>query len=360
MYSTVEEIHVAIDILYQQLNSNRKRSYAPEAIDHIYNMKMLEYISTRSNVKTNLKFEGRESTIKRVEDLKSLKARKTLPAYIEDSFLSYVILPSNYREFKDAECNIVYNCRGFSSAVPTSVISIGICILPFLDSDATSDFFSDFEILLSDTVGVISTLFSINNYGNLSNLNSNDIKFEIINLVLDSVILSNKDVEIYWEHYGSEYHAESFIIVDTNNNYDSSTISYDTVTETVNFNPNILNKYDSSSLSNVELISTSSDLVASENISEIKSNTMMMKNRYRSPLIELEDNILLVYNDNKFVVKSILIRYDKKPIFMNYKAKILPSLLDRANEIIKMVVFALSVTTSGSIEGILKETQIIE
>lgn len=356
MYSTTKQIHVAIDTLFQQLASNRKRSYHPEEIDGLYNRCMLKYISIRSNPKTNAKVEGREQSIKRVDDLKSLKARKTLPAFIDSPNLQYCILPSNYKEFKDGQVKITYDCRGLKGTEEQVSIFYKV-VLPFADDLSSGDLFTNFKIELDLGGGIVNTLFDINNYVNFVGFKTNSAKFEIVNLILDVVHLSTTDVEVYWEKYGSEYHANSFIIITRSDAYISATISYGAISLQETF----VAKTDTKKyIAKGEQLLTSCDLIPSEDISEILMNSMMVKNRHESPLVEIEDNRILIHHDSKFIINSFLLRYDKKPIFMNYKANILPSLLDRADEIISMVVASLAITTSGSIEGILHESQMNE
>lgn len=361
MYTTTKQIHVAIDILYQQLASNRKRSYQPEEIDHIYNMTLLEYISTRSNPKTNIKHEGRETTVKRVEDLRELKARKLLPVYIDSSKLQYAILPNNYREYKDVVANVIYGCKGLPNLNNYKYTEIkDICVLPFINTNVVGEHFKNFKIELNLITGGSETLFNVSDYGDFVGFYSNDVKFEIINLLLDSVVLNKKKPEVYWENYGNEYEQSSFILVVQPDIYSSATISYDNISTTVQFIPKDYERYNKSSLENVESLTSSSELIDSESIGDILRNSMMIKNRQENPLIELEENRILIHHDNKFIVDSITLRYDKKPIFMNYKANILPSLLDRANEIIPLVVSNMAITTSGNIEGLLQKSQITE
>lgn len=356
MYSTTKQIHVAIDTLFQQVASNRKRTYHPEEIDIIYNRCMLKYISMRSNPKTNIKVEGREQSVKRVDDLKGLKARKSLPAFIDSPNLQYCILPSNYRQFTDGQAKITYNCRGLKD-IEVDVAILYKSVLPFDDDTSSDELFKDFKIVLDLGGGNIYTLFDINTYINFVGFRTNYAKFEIINLVLDSILLSNIDIEIYWENYGSDYHANSFIIITRSNAYITSGISYGNMSFEEPFTAiTNLEKY----IVEGESLTVSCDLIPSEDIGDILMNSMMIKNRHESPLIELEDNRILIHHNSKFIINSFLLRYDKKPIFMNYKANILPSLLDRADEIISMVVASMAITTSGNIQGILQESQMNE
>jgi len=52
MYNTVKEMHIALDMGLQQIDSNRKQSISPEHKDMALNYAVLQFIETRSNPKT--------------------------------------------------------------------------------------------------------------------------------------------------------------------------------------------------------------------------------------------------------------------------------------------------------------------
>lgn len=316
---------------------------------------MLEYISTRSNPKTNIKQEGREGTVKRTDDLRDLKERKELPVYIENDNLGFSLLPSNYREYKDCTPYLFVNCNNID--VPIKTLGTSICYLSFPDdTTSSSNYYSNFIIELVSSLG-IDILFDISDYYDFGVVNSREEKFDIINLVLDAVELSNNDIEIYWENYNNQYVPNSFIIVSNNTDYITGNLSYGSLSNTSSFNIVSNNLYD---FTDLNVLSTESELVGSEYINDIKGNTIANRNRYKKVLVELEGDRLLIHTDDSFQVNKIVLSYDKKPIFMNHRANILPSLSNRMNELVTLTAKKMAMIASGDISAIQNETLNLE
>jgi hypothetical protein len=356
MYNSVKDIHIDIEILYQKINSNRKRFFQPEEIDRVFNLTMLEFIKTRSNPITNIKRQGREQSVKRTEDLRELKKRKLIPTYYLSADLMYFTLPADYGSFTDCKPAIFYNCD--NDDLSTKTTSFSKCIIEFPDDTiASSDFYKNFKIDVTDGI-TTTTLIDINDYVDFGTINSKSEKFELTQLFLSLAILKyNSELEIYWQYYDNEYHPNSFIIIDKGGVYTSATLSFDGVSNTANFNTIVKTIYD---LTGKSLIDTNSELRPSEYIEDTKTNSIANRNRQNKILIEEEENRILLHHTNKFVIDSVQLRYDKKPILMNIRANIMPTLLNVADELVKLTVKKMVAIANGNYEVLNNENLTIE
>jgi len=302
MYNTVKEMHIALDMGLQQIDSNRKQSISPEHKDMALNYAVLQFIETRSNPKTNLKREGYEDTQKRYDDLRELKRSKLLSSYSIDRKV-FSILPVDYYKRVSIGANIYYSKENL--LIPNSKETYYYSILPFPDDEGVNEFYSNFRISKNK-----KDLFNINNFPNISSFYSADAKFMIINLVLEHL----KDIEVYWEKWNNVYKPNSFILVNKEESANYR-LSFHNMSETSKDHSTTYNTYPSKGgkLTPVNLFS-------SEHEFDINTNPYYQKNKHLNPSAYIEDSRVVIYNGTNFVVTSVSFTYIKKPRLINLKA----------------------------------------
>lgn len=307
MYSTVKEMHLAIDLGLQQINSNRKQSILPEWKDMALNYAVLQFIETRTNPKTNIKREGLEDTQKRYDDLRDLKRSFVSPIYLHNNSL-FSILPPDYLKYISFGVKVKYD--KFNKINTIGSKDIHARILKFPD-DTNNPAYNKFRIVRKDSDNNNTTLFHIDDYANISNLYGRESKFVIINLVLQELNLLD-GYEVYWERWSTYYYKDSFIIITTKNNNhyinygdkkDDSWVSSDTYKL---FRYNIFKQEGKYSPANPV-----------SSIHEFSNNFYNNRNKHLNPDLFLSDgNIYLKEGDN-YVATELSMIYYKKPRLIN-------------------------------------------
>lgn len=306
MYNTVREMHIALDMGLQQIDSNRKQSISPEHKDMALNYAVLQFVETRSNPKTNFKREGYEDTQKRYDDLRELKRSISLPSYnIKRG--SFSILPVDYYKRVSVGANVIYSKLDLPK--PSEKDTYYYSILEFPDNTLGKERYLNFKIEQGG-----DTIFSINDFPNISKLHSADAKFMIINLVLEHI----KDVDVYWENWNNVYKANCFILVnkETSATY---TLSYG-----VRMPPYSSVSLDHSTTYNKYPDNDGTlrpvDLFSSEDEFNTLSNPYYQKNKQLNPSSYIENSRIIVHDGSNFIVPSIILTYLKKPRLINLKA----------------------------------------
>ncbi len=349
MYNTVREMHIALDMGLQQIDSNRKQSISPEHKDMALNYAVLQFVETRSNPKTNIKREGYEDTQKRYDDLRELKRSKELTTYDIDNKV-FSILPVDYYKRISVGANVIYSKNELPSA--SNIDNYYYSILPFPDYKGkhTSDIYRDFTIsVIADSNK--ETLFNINDFPNISKLYSSDAKFMIINLVLEHI----RDIEVYWETWNNVYKANSFIFVrkDQSAHY---RLSYKDIDGVISNNHSTsYNKYPDK-----KGILRPVDLFSSEDEFNTLTNPYYQKNKHLHPGSYIENSRIMVYNGDNFIIPGIVLTYLKKPRLINLKAN-QSCELSINREIIDLAIQKLKAYIKDEgYQHIVNESQIIE
>ena len=310
MYNTVKEMHIALDMGLQHIDSNRKQAISPEHKDMALNYAVLQFVETRSNPKTNIKREGYEDTQKRYDDLRELKRSVNINSTYNNGKVS-AVLPHDYYKLVSIGANVVYS--KYDLPDPSIGPETTAFILKFPDDSATGTVYNNFKITDSDGYTTI-TIFDIANYPKVSTFHSSDAKFMIVNLVLEHINSGNDRFKVYWENWNDLYVPESFIFIGKKN-LTTYTLSYSLTTTTSEQKAYTYKYYPSS-----EGTLTPVDLFSSEDEFNIMGNHYYQKNKHLNPAAYIERNKVVVYNGNNFVIPSISLVYLKKPRLINFKA----------------------------------------
>ena len=304
MYNTVREMHIALDMGLQQIDSNRKQSISPEHKDMALNYAVLQFIETRTNPKTNIKREGFEDTQKRYDDIRELKVSEQLPTYNLDNKV-FSILPIRYYKRVSIGAKVVYSKDQLP--IPSSKQDFTYYVVPFPDDNSSGLKYNNFRIF----DGNENIVFHIGEYPNVSKFYSSDSKFTIVNLVLDYFDTTNS--EVYWEKWNNIHKPNSFIFV-TINSSSSFNLAYDNMRYPYSITSNTIS-YSKYLFANG--VSRPVSLYSSENEFDVLGNSYYHRNKHLNPSAYIEGNRLYIYNGSNFVVPAIDLVYLKKPKLIN-------------------------------------------
>lgn len=300
MYNTVKEMHIAIDLELQEINSNRQQSISPYYKDMALNYAVLQFIETRSNPKTNIKREGLEETTKRYDDLRELKRTFTSIAYKRADSKPFIILPSDYYKYISVGAEVHYN---INVPTATSTNNIAYSVLPFPDDIDNIEKYKDLKVLKNNKV-----IFDINEYPNFPKVFNEDGKFMLINIIL-SKLKPNSELSTYWEQWDDVRESNSFIILS------SSKFKLTYKDKEV-----VAKRYDRVYHSYPSLTTKTSpvDLNRSEDEFEILNNHYYQANKHLNPSGFIEGNSLYLYEGKDFIIREIKLLYFKKPELINH------------------------------------------
>lgn len=315
MYSTVTEMHIALDMGLQHINSNRKQSISVDHKDMALNYAVLQYVETRTNPKTNIKKEGLEETQKRYDDLEDLKRSATLTCY-KDSSRVFTPLPKDYYKLISAGGLVTFSRFVRHTADQSKSFNTHILTFPTSASDIE---YSNFKIFKKPTttsdgsigIQVDSIVFDASEYPNLPLLYREDSKFMLINLILEE-LNKREDLEVYWEKWNGHYVKNSLLIIDSSKV--GYTMSYsDTIVYSI-LKPNQFNHYKELT-GRVYPI----DLFSSRHEFEALVNPYYDRNSHLNPKGVIENGRFMLLEGQSFSISKCTIVYYKKPRLISFR-----------------------------------------
>lgn len=354
MYTTVTEIHNAIDIGTQHIASNRKRTFLPPELDVLFNRNIIRFINQRTSSKTNVKQEGMDDSIKRVMDLEELKTNTGfLTPKVYDDVTAYITLPNNIKLPYGQVSKVYYSCND-GHTPKHNIGSNGLAKLNFVDDTVgvTNTFYKDFKLTITDNNNIQTVLFDINDYYNSESLYSPDAKFMLVNMIMNMV---STPVEIYWESYDGSFLPHTFIIIDLHNNYKSIQITYNTsVSIDAQFIP-----VEHKSYATTSNVTSSAEIVSSDKFNGLVNNFYYNKNRHNKPLCKIEHGRLYIHHNN-FYPTDFKLEYYATPIFINSFTGQMTNLTNNIEEIIDMTIEDIFAILNGTYQGAINRNSKIE
>lgn len=316
MYNTIKELHIEIEQRISEITSNRHRSIAPEWIDMVLNRCAIKYIESIVSRKTNYKREGFEDTIKRADDLKSLKRTTGWEEVVidDENLYGHVLLPGDYLHLISSDSKIIYS-KNINDFKHTSKIIISGCIVDFskFDYSTASDWTkgvvtvnvgrdSEYSFDITDLIPLLVT----------DEDNEADL-FEFITLFIDR--LRDYKNNVYWEYFNEQY-TNKGIYCFTNDQNPEIKVEFTTSSGTDSFgitcDTSLSVGGDRFMVEDTNYI-RGNDVIPSEDISTTLTNYYLNKNRHLNPITELLPDRLNVYYGNNHIVKAVNINYIKKP-----------------------------------------------
>lgn len=356
---TAREMHIALDIHLQKMDSNKFGNIRKEEKDLFLNLAVYKFIKTRISRKSNKKQEGFQETQKRYDDLEELITPGVIPMYKYGKNEVYGTLPHNYYSLVNDRSVVKNYCK---EIVPIETqTSKNIFIVPIGDAVPASSY-----QLFASTGGEPKLIFQLSDHAPYTTITAEEEKFLFINMVLEEGN-SVDGVEVYYENYGGEYYQDSFIVID------------DTATQVVSqqvpivqggiapvnidtINPTVLTL---TSLSSTETVVESGEYPNSLVNKEDLYNRLRHpfgKPKFNTPLSTLQNGEIHVYLNGEFIVDTVNIDYIRKPRLINLDLQQNCELADHTHE--EIVALALqrikSEISEEAYKAVLNENQFIE
>jgi len=201
---TPKEIHIALDLELQEINSFRTKAIKPQEKDWFLNSEVLKFFKTRTNNQSNSKGTGFQDTVKRADDLKAfVKSSKEIVK--DDEGESYIDFPPYYLNYISSSLYMKRNCldeRIRDSAYSTYINKA--------DLNLNNEFSKGYKISININ-GKVTDLFNLSdlpvNYisKSLNYVNQDFIIIEAIKVIVAKNIKTKVQtpLSLYWENESS-------------------------------------------------------------------------------------------------------------------------------------------------------------
>jgi len=311
MYSTVKEIHIALDNKVQQVNSDRKQTFYPEEYDIAINEAINQYVESKFSPLRNRINDGKEDNKYRMDEFKMLRREfSAIPYYEPEHKRVFTYLPANYKMIVSSDSETYYE-RGLT--VPVNVVSEVGLSFPLGGISKNSNITITTNDSISGRVDTVTFDFSVY----LDHVNSVDTRYVFINNIID--YLHRHNINAYYENFDRIYRHECLIVSNYQNNPTSVTINGLTGATIILGDYNKINN-------NKPLNRVENDLMSSEDIRGTLTNTYGRANRHNNPICEIINDRLNVYIDDYFYVGKVHVIYYKKPNRLDSYNNLMPDI----------------------------------
>jgi len=358
---TALECHIDFDTKLQKMSSNRYRAFEPEEMDWVLNDTALKLIDDqihpkgRTRVSGGKQFQDNKARYDDYQNLVTTKLLTTFKAGIEfDGYADdamYAILPSNYFKLIDDVSKTVYKCNGIEKTLTNKTLYISKFVLVDDTVNTITDFYKDFSLTLN--TGSSTLLFDLDNYYP-NGFSDKDLKFVLINLILEEINRTSQTVQIYWEEFNGQYYNNTFIFV--------SETSFTNIS--VNMNGGIIIPMEQLTLQIYTVDSTIKRNYYSDRLIDREDTRNMMSfsfgsTKYNSPLSNLQNKSVIIFQDNTFVVEQLVLEYIRFPRRMDinlgrtleFKEDVQKKIVDTAVQRVAAILQA------GNFQGLLYNNQ---
>lgn len=309
------EMHIEFNRGMQQFAANKTLKYLPEEVDWLLNKAMNRFI--QSKLKPKMDEKGRPTNGFEVSQIDAdairsvIVSSKDLVPYVDQDNRRYrCFLPNDYAFLLSDWSYTKFLCPDDIVTQATDTLYI-TGIRQDISILKSPKYYQTLQVQLgNNTVTIPNDLPFLNEYKGYNQVN------EIIFLI---PYISLKG-QWYWEKFDIYNYPGYYISVSTNPQMATALVTVDGNTTT-----NIkTNKYSLIRHTNSGQY-YDNRLSASDNISGMNS-TEFIKSSYYSPISELADGILYVYNDSSFIVSNVGISYVRKPqpisLYLNTKCEL--------------------------------------
>ena len=299
---TVREMHIEINQSTQKVAANATRKFLYQEIDWVLN-KVFNRFSQLS-LKPKLNAQGKPTGAYTVDQLRLdairnlIVTNREVVSDLTTPKRSKHVLPSNYMYLLSDQSQLLTDC-GTSAAIDTA-LTLQFIELP--EATGVGPYFSSFSITVNGvTVSIPADLEQYHNY--TATTNKADISF-IVGFILYK--LRAQGVEAYWEKYDTTYRQNCIIVP----NGTGISLSYNGVPISGNVTSTVRDVPAQSITT--EGLFRANRLEESANIPELQQ-TAFYQSSMQSPISELENNVLWVYNGKNFTVTKVILSYIRKP-----------------------------------------------
>ncbi len=355
MYNSVKELHIALDVAIQKIQSQQYRTIQPEEKDFILNSAVEEYITTRTGNQRDTHHIDFVGTLSRLDELSDIVKTKIVPMLHNTSELDshdYWKLHNSIKYIVDGGVLLNYNACHETMPIKQNRNSFRKQVVIKLNesmiyaTNTVSTYYLNYEYTvdgaatvmkqvkvldlvplagLINTVNTVHTSFTFR-ASVLELLNNTVLNIPTLNIGDEKVFLSG-----YYEYYNNEYTANTYYIVldyftpdviDVNNVTKEHIVftnaSYNQVTPAVAIPISIdVTSYYANG-KNGSTCHSPIEFVTYDKMSDVLGNTVSMKNRYKRPLATLQSGYLKIVSEDYYHSVDCRLTYIKQPKQYNY------------------------------------------
>lgn len=309
------EMHIEFNRATQQVAANKTLKWLPEEVDWMLNKGLNRFI--QSKIRPKLDEKGRPTNGFEVSQIDAdairsliVSSRDLVPYVDQDNRRYRCFLPNDYWFLLSDWSYTKLLCNGTKPTVATDTLYI-TALRQDQSILQTPKFYANIQVQLGgNLVSIPGDLPYLNSYKGYDAI-------EDISFIIPYIYLKG---QWYWEKFDIYNYPGYYISVTNSPQISNTLVTVDgnttqiikTAKYTLNKHTDAGNYYDDR-------------LTASDNISGLNS-TEFLKSSYYSPISELGDGILYVYNNESFIVSNVGISYIRKPqpisLYLNTKCEI--------------------------------------
>lgn len=306
---TIQEVHAAINLDLQEINSNVFGNVSPQEIDMVLYQEILEFIRDNIEPLSNKLQQGFQQTGKRYDNIKDVITKAPVALYRNNDNSLYGTLPRDYFKYVACRSGIYNNCN--TTEVTTTTQTVYVNTFKLKD-DTTAPLYNSFSIFNDQGSEIF---FDASDIDSSFSLNSAKEKFTLVSLILEDFNNQGLGLEIYWEWYNGQYEEGSFWLVGSSDyeigiEYENSSLD-ETIVLAAETSARTVYSLDSVTTKNYPC-----RLVDSRDI-EDRLESSFSTTFFNSPVIEIVEDKIFIYHSESFIPKSLELTYIRNPRVTN-------------------------------------------
>jgi len=353
---TVEEMHIAIDMDLQKVNTYTQKNLLPQEKDFFLNGEVLKFIKQRINPKSNIKGEGIDKTTKRFEDLSDLRVTKELNVEVDSENNGIVALPDDYYSYSSSLSNIYQICT--TDNLSTQSQNRYKCVFPLsFDPDVI---LTTYTIVLKKTSGDV-TIFDLSDLpsGYIQDVDINKQQFMLLKAIkilakeaLDNV--SSSTYDFYWETYAENFYNNNFIII-SDESFTGVEVTINATTTPYSSKSDPYNYYDETSPL------WSKNRLMEQEFQHETYHSYLSNSRPESPVISINQQTLKIAFPENAICQRVRLTYISRPTLIDILLQRNLNMKDTiCEEIVSNTVRFLKGVFNGDYQTYLNENTMIE
>lgn len=305
---TVKDLHIAIDLELNKVNSNLYDIILPQEKDYFLNRAQERFIKQRYTAISNTKQRGFEMSQKRIDDLRNL----LIPNYYDKVYQlpstdfdvdtkARFYFPDDYLFLTSNRSKVYYNdCTSITQSTSTESFNVSLVNIP----DTTTTY----GLLVVSVDG--APIINKDNHPILLTYTNED-KSYLIDYLIEQLNLTNLP---NWQFYSSFKNLSSEIVgVKTT----TGNISISLGEETVTYNTSI-ESYNYFTATGGKDLVVANRFIQQDDVYIVQQDPFNKTSVIDGPLCIIHNNSIDVFFDpNNFIVKEIAISYIRKPKLIN-------------------------------------------
>jgi len=358
---TIEEMHIAIDLGLQKVNTFTQKNLLSQEKDWFLNDEVTKFIKQRTNPVSNMKRQGTDDTTKRYEDLSDLTRREILNIELISDTIGECKVPSNYYGYISSKASVVQLCE--DEKIEKTSENLYMCVFPLSFPDGTV--LTNYTVKLkTDSTSSYYTIYDMSTLPD-EYLEDVPISKQSFMLLKSMKILMKEGLESmpksvtsiyssYWEKYGRDFYNNNFIIV-SNSPFISLEVTINSTTIT----------YPSKAVS-FDMLTKKSDLWAKTRLIEDEfqhevQQSKLSQSRPESPVVAIEQGVIRIDFNKGWIGNSLELIYVSKPTILDLLLRKNLNMKDTVSrEIVGNTVRFLKGIFTGDYKTYLNENVLVE